>query len=322
MDSGLLARITFWVEQYARAIEAIRQGFIAALLRLFTRPKLSVWYDDKATEEVASQAANLSQRAQLAVEGAARQYIANVHAEITDTAPVVKSVTLPPIRGGADPVEVYTRPVEAFQRRMSTTGDQEVAQYAATFRATDLADGDTMLTSRAAEVAQMKAHGIKHYRRVIHPELSAGGTCGLCIAASTRIYNIATLQPMHLRCKCTVLEIAGDIDAGALMNEQDLEALYGAAGGTEGRKLKETRYKINEHGEYGPVLTKHGSPFNTPRKIGEEDPIGRAVRELEKLRPTLTILETKAAQGQDVREALDYQRKRIAFLTNVVESAA
>ena len=41
--------------------------------------------------------------------------------------------------------------------------------------------------------AQSEKLDIRAYRRVIHPELSKGGTCGLCIAASDRIYFVDDL---------------------------------------------------------------------------------------------------------------------------------
>jgi hypothetical protein len=309
----------------ARPVPPLSVPLVERSAEALRGPELSVWYDTDATEQVAKQAAAMSQRAQYAVQGVSAQYVANVHAELSGDPLVSKRVKLPPIRGGADMTEVYQRPVEAFQRRMSTTGDEQIATHAALARVEELAEGDVMLTARDSEHAQMKAHGVKLYRRVLHPARNDSGlSCGMCIVASTRVYKIETLQPLHLRCKCTVLEIAGSVDPGNLLNEADralLDRLYAEAGGTQRRELKETRYHINEHGEYGPVLTRRGTPFNTPKQIGQDDPIGRAVRELEKLRPTLTLLENKAAAGQNVESALSYQRERIAFLERIVTAA-
>lgn len=71
------------------------------------------------------------------------------------------------------------------------------------------------------------------YRRVIHPDASKGGTCGLCAAAATQFYSKGTkgrLKPIHKRCRCTVLPILKGQDVGWLLNKIDLEAVYRAAG--------------------------------------------------------------------------------------------
>jgi hypothetical protein len=59
-----------------------------------------------------------------------------------------------------------------------------------------------------------RPHDIRGYRRVIHPELSKGGTCGLCVAASDRIYHVSELRAVHGRCECTTLPIVGEQDPG------------------------------------------------------------------------------------------------------------
>lgn len=92
------------------------------------------------------------------------------------------------------------------------------------------------------------------YRRVIHPELSRGGTCGMCIAASDRIYKIHQLMPIHDSCHCTISPVTEDYDPGSALNNLDLERIYSDAGGNTVAHLKRTRYQIDEHGELGAVL--------------------------------------------------------------------
>ena len=111
------------------------------------------------------------------------------------------------------------------------------------------------LADRTASNGTLQAAGVTHYRRVIHPELSKGGTCGMCVVASDRVYKTGTLMPIHANCECTVAPIAGDDDPGHRINAADLRRLYGDAGGTGRAGLKRTRYRIDEHGELGPVLT-------------------------------------------------------------------
>jgi hypothetical protein len=92
------------------------------------------------------------------------------------------------------------------------------------------------------------------YRRFIHPEFSAGGVCGLCVAASDRIYHRETLRPIHLRCKCTSAPVTKTYDPGLGLNDSDIKNLYTDAGGsTSAADLKRGRYKI-AYNELGPVL--------------------------------------------------------------------
>lgn len=105
------------------------------------------------------------------------------------------------------------------------------------------------------------------YRRVIHPELSIGGACGLCVVAADRKYKIGELKAIHSLCKCTVLPIFEDSDPGQELNGEDLDALYKAAGGNTRDRLKRTRYKLIDHSELGPLLV--------PQKKGEAVPYFR-----------------------------------------------
>jgi hypothetical protein len=112
------------------------------------------------------------------------------------------------------------------------------------------------------------------YRRVLHPELSDGGSCGLCVVASDRQYGRGELLPLHGRCKCSTLPIilgSDDevrFDPGQAINGADLKRVYGAAGGaTDGRKLKRTRVRVEDHGELGPRLVAAGDDFRGPADV-------------------------------------------------------
>ena len=128
-------------------------------------------------------------------------------------------------------------------------------------RAEVVADTSLTLTMRAQleQAAKKDPRLVTGYRRVIHPELSAGGTCGLCVAASTRVYYVDNLLPIHGRCRCTVTPMIGkansDGDIGGAINESDLPTLYRLAGGTTaGAALKRTRFRVVDHPETGKQL--------------------------------------------------------------------
>jgi len=121
-------------------------------------------------------------------------------------------------------------------------------------------DDNLSLAYRAQleQAAKSDPSTVTGYRRVIRPELSAGGTCGLCVAVSTRLYFRGDLLPLHSRCKCTVIpvigEAGGDGDIGGAINDMDLAALYDQAGGNRAAELKRTRYKVIRHAELGSWL--------------------------------------------------------------------
>lgn len=130
---------------------------------------------------------------------------------------------------------------------------------------TDLMDRDDMLDwLDADEDPELAGHegGEKKvigFRRVIRPELSKNGSCGLCVVAATNWYTFDELKPIHNLCKCVTVPVVKGADPGFGWNQEDLrknlDEIYGAAGGsTYGKDLKRIRVKITEHGELGPIL--------------------------------------------------------------------
>lgn len=135
----------------------------------------------------------------------------------------------------------------------------------------NMGDGDDLMSEEEMrelldldedpEVAKRSSGGLKviGYRRVIRPELSMHGTCGLCVVAATNWYTIEDLKPIHNLCKCVTIPVVSGNDPGFGWNQEDLrrnlDTIYGAAGGTTyGKSLKRLRVKITEHGELGPIL--------------------------------------------------------------------
>lgn len=155
---------------------------------------------------------------------------------------------------------VMHRPAAVYRRAVvEEAGD---ASALSLLRIGQIVDEQLMLTQRLAETAVMtkavsldaKGPKVLGYRRLIHPEMSRGGTCGLCIAAADRIYHAKKLRPIHALCKCTISPVTADHDPADELNQADLTQLYKDAGGTSAAALKRTRYKVDEHGELGAVL--------------------------------------------------------------------
>lgn len=185
---------------------------------------------------------------------------------------------------------IFERPAETF-RWVASEGEKsglrwiDDAKQQSSLRISTLVDDNLMLSQRLAQqetIAQavdldVKGPKIIGYRRVIHPELSRTGTCGLCIAAADRLYHVGELMPLHDRCKCTIAAVTAEHDPADEANSIDLSQLYKHGGGTSAAHLKRTRYQVDEHGELGPVLvlkrkykprTPTGKPYQssgTPR---------------------------------------------------------
>lgn len=181
-----------------------------------------------------------------------------------DDSAVRQSVTA----SDAAPSRIYSRAAAVYRVSVAQGDDSATANTAAVQRITDITDGNVMLAQRLAEqqtlrTAQSRNPSVTGYRRVIHPELSKGGVCGLCVAASDRVYHVEDLKPIHFRCKCGVVPVVGDSDMGYQLNKRDLRSLYTETGKlhgvdytTEGAHLKRTRYDVVHHAELGPVLTR------------------------------------------------------------------
>ena len=171
---------------------------------------------------------------------------------------------------------VLNRPARTVRAEMAAGVDEATAREHGAQRLDDIVGTNLMLAQRLAEHEALASAAerdprIIGYRRVIHPERSKGGSCGLCIAASQKLYRIGTLKPIHApECWCTITAVTKDFDPGKHLNAVDLSTLYDDAGGNSAAKLKRTRYQVDEHGELGAVLV--------PNKTGDDAVKGAAAK--------------------------------------------
>lgn len=313
-------------------------------------------YNDKQVQDFAAQAAKLMDSAQTAAARMAAagqvQQLASIGVRVSPSpsvpidirAPgaVVKNGTLQLHRGAwtvdyagdkakvsaADmsTLAIFQRPAETYRYVVSQGGTDANAQ--SVVRISTLVDDNLMLAQRLAQLQVINTAGrdkkarVTGYRRVIHPELSRGGTCGMCIAASDRLYKVAELLPIHAHCKCTIAGVTEDYDPADDLNAVDLNQLYKQAGGTSVAHLKRTRYQIDEHGELGPVLVpkkafKPRSAASTKRAGGtgvtDSKPEAKsdvAARHLPGLRSSLADLKRRGLS--DAAPQIAYHKQQIA----------
>ena len=234
--------------------------------------------------------------------------------ELDTPAPEAAREPTPYPRNVENPLDVWTRPAVEYRRQKALGMPEPQALEKAIDRATKLGSDDLAFGTRNGVGDLLKKSKIQYYRRVIRPELSKTGVCGLCVAASTRKYRVENLMPLHANCNCIVMPITDDQDPGKDFNQEDLNKLYKLAGSTYATDLTKVKYKIDEHGELGPYLVRKKKvkpeyvEQSTPKKLDEKDKLLAQLKTYEK---TIPELEARLAAGEDVKAGLDWQKARV-----------
>ncbi|HIW98916.1 MAG TPA: hypothetical protein H9871_02105 [Candidatus Nesterenkonia stercoripullorum] len=165
------------------------------------------------------------------------------------------------LRTGSTTALSYRR-LASDMRYLLTNGEPEQVALGSVFRRLEqMVTDDLAMGMREQSRRFIMANGrtTRGFRRVIRPEMSTSGTCGLCMVASDNVYGRADLLPIHNRCRCIVSPITKDHDPGDL-NKVDLEAIYAAAGSTQAKDLINVRVRDVEHGELGPRIVPADAP--------------------------------------------------------------
>lgn len=224
-----------------------------------------------------------------------------------------------------DPGQAYNRIAEQFRYHVVARGlAEEAAARQALDRVEAVAWTDVTLAVREQARHTLSSMDIDGYRRILRPELSETGPCGLCVVAATRIYHKQDLKPIHDRCVCEVLPIIDGQDPGLFLNQEDLDRIYRAAGGTGGDviirgkrhsgRLKNIRVAFAEHGELGPILVDADQRYRGPREVAEAGGPDRRARlraQLEAAEDNLERLLRREAAGEDVERPLQWNAAQI-----------
>lgn len=254
MTPAQLTEIEAWLAQVDGTLARLDAGTVAAVLAAYEA--VDDWLNPAQTLPAASAAVAAGLAGRQAVAEAAAQFAAIVTAILRDSPALGATI---PVFGdyprNAEPFDVYSRPIHVYRDAIARGIDEQMAQIEAFQRAEMLAMTDNLLARRDAALQQFERDEVTHYRRVIRPELSETGTCGLCIAAATRVYTTDVLMPIHTRCKCDVIPIIGSADPGEQFNLADMRRLYEATPGTRSQDLVKTRYTVDDLDELGPTLT-------------------------------------------------------------------
>lgn len=275
-------QVTQVVERSAAQYSSLLVRLLALLLRAWST---SDPYRGQSVSAAAARSVVLVTQAQQRVRllaAAEQRAVLRILGQDERLVPSKRGTTYP--RGGVNIYDVWNRPAEQFRyaasksrggsveaiRQIESEDVEDEAARAMRNRIVQLADTELALAKRDENRRVLDAFtGVKYYRRVIHPERSRTGTCGLCVVAATRVYKKDVLLPLHDGCKCTVLPILGERggegDPGWFMNRADLDKIYELAGGTWGDRLRTLRWKEVPHGEIGNVLVYGGVDDNGSR---------------------------------------------------------
>jgi hypothetical protein len=277
-----LERITATVNAYDKRRTGILTRLTSSVLGLW-RP-FRYWYDEDMVDAYTARTAVLMDQAQLEQRKLSQSY---AKAMMRNAGSPLKESATPRIadlypRSGVTIQDVYRRPAEQYRYARSTGLTPEVAKDRALTRIEDQLATDLALTERDETNRTYRANKqVIGTRRVIHPELSKTGTCGLCVIAADRVYGrhwrstdsdgqvyggLDDLEALHDRCKCTTAPMFEGKDPGFSLNRKDLDAIYAAAGSTYADELKRLRVTVSEHGELGPVLRWDGQQFQDVKK--------------------------------------------------------
>lgn len=267
MEPRALEEVEAALSTYTTA--TIRQEAAAVLAVGAAYSLVTDWTSPTQTLAAANSAVEATQAATRVAGGVAGQFINNVVSILTGRGGRPPRSSGRPRRDlflperseyvrSTPPFDVYSRPVFVARDALDAGATEVEARELAAQQAETLAITDQILARRDAAIAELlrefEAEDALRYRRVIRPELSRTGTCGLCIAAATRVYTISDLMPIHSRCKCELMPIIGNADPAASINQIDLEQIYADLGETQRTRLSNTRYRVDAT-ELGPTLS-------------------------------------------------------------------
>ena len=222
-----------------------------------------------------------------------------------------------------NPLDQWQRPAEQYRWNISQGEPVTVSLERALERVATMADTD-MLLARREEMRNIfeNIKQVTGYRRIIHPELSRSGTCGLCVVASQRKYKTKNLLPIHDSCNCDVLPITEDLDPGNLLNDDDLQKLYDAAGSNKAEDLLKTKVGYTTHGELGPILVNGNRSKKAladgqaarAREVAALSTLESLQEQIHNLTKSSESLKRRAALGEDTTRPMQWQLDRISVL--------
>lgn len=244
------------VDGFAESRQTLEEKIERLVIADFQR--LGDWYSPQQVAAIVAQVAGHLSAGQIGMAHLTEAYLVRSTSYVMGktlvggSVPAVMGQTLR--HGVTDHQQVYARVAAEYRWQRSLGLSDDDALQRAFVRGQDMVSTDLGLAFQRQSQRFMERNRINYYRRVVRPEMSKGGSCGLCVAASDRLYRKQNLLPIHARCHCVTICVTANTDPGSQLNDDSLEQLYKQAGSTYGDKLKRTRVTVFDHPELGPQL--------------------------------------------------------------------
>lgn len=266
VDAAVAAQTGMTIAQFAQLRRALSNRLVGALTGLFRG--LGAWRDPDA-ERFVVQAVPL-------VAGSKRTMASITSVYIADQASVAagKPVAPPPIPDSAvlnlrrvDPAVVYRRPFVTMRMALAKGEDFPVAVERGVNRLSQVVEGDMQQVhssaARAAMQALPAAVAPSGWRRTLQGTVN----CGMCVVASTQLYTVDTLNPMHPNCDCGVSPVFGPHPAVGPERTAEVKAAIEEITGGKTSRYSALRDLVVEHGELGPLLVRPKDHFTSEAEL-------------------------------------------------------
>ena len=230
---------------------------------------LGSWRDPDADQFV-GQAVPLVQGSQRTLASLVAVYIAARAAEASGRTigppPIPDTATIG-LRRGTRPDEVYRRPFVTMRMSLAGGDDLPTAVDRGSNRLVQVAEGDMQQTHAESVRAAMRAlpEGARPsgWRRV----LIGTENCAMCVVASTQLYTVEHLNPLHHHCNCAVEPVFGSHPAVSPERAAQVRAAVEELSGGRVTRAKDLRGLVVEHGELGPLLVRPRDHHVTPADL-------------------------------------------------------
>lgn len=305
---------------------ARRRSGIAAIAQKRARAELRAfdgWFSDSLSSEFAGRLGSLADNAALAAAMNADTAATLMLQEMTGTMPVRGPQLLTgSARYGISAAEAYERIPRHFRYAVSKDMPRAMVLASTEDRLNRMMDLEVSLAAREQQRATLSANSreVRGYRRVLRPELSKTGSCGLCVAASDQIYGVEELMPIHEGCNCETMPIVGDDDPGLYINMEDFRQLYGTAspgrevGAPTRQELSRVRVAVDEHGEFGPMLRDTQFHRKNPAEVAEQTNDRQEFeRQLERARAERALRDNIVARATNTVDDAEFVRAAMAL---------
>lgn len=173
-------------------------------------------------------------------------------------APLLPDEDVTGLRNGVDATDVYERPFRDTWRGLGEGLDLDAAIDRGRIRLEGIAELDMQQAHAEATDKAQRALERKNRPRWWERTLEGEENCALCLAASTVVYSVGDLNPIHPGCDCGIEEHWDKPPSGVLYPDRlrdAYQAVYDETG-NDTTRAELLRDVIASHDELGRILTR------------------------------------------------------------------